>query len=121
MPETPDLTEVRAVALTTSPQLARHLADLHPGVRTALLTRLAGIGTLRDTDALLLLTSYDPDRRGTSPGNGLVTTTLFIGSDLDDAQVWDRAVKLRAEQVLIVPDQDEQLLARLHQHLGAAA
>ncbi len=122
MPDLPDLTAVRAVALTTSPHLAAHLAGLHPGVRTALLTRIAGIGTLPDTDALLLLTTYDPDARHTSPtGNGLVTTTLYIGTDLDDVDVWARAVKLRAEHVLIVPDQDEQLVARLAQHLGAPA
>ncbi len=61
----PDLTDVRVVAVTACPLLAEHLSDLHPGVRSVLLTRIAGIGTLRDLDALLLLTHHDPtSRRG---------------------------------------------------------
>lgn len=46
-----------------------------PACTPALLTRLAGIGTLHDVDALLL----------------------------DDADVWPRAVKLRAREVLFAP------------------
>jgi len=123
MPATqPDLTGVRAVAVTACPLLAEHLSGLHPGVRSVLLTRIAGIGTLRDLDALLLLTHHDPASPGASPaGNGLVTTTLYIGTDLDDADVWARAVKLRAAEVLFVPDDDEKLTRRLAQHRGAAA
>lgn len=34
------------------------------GLRSALLTRLAGIGTLRDRGGLLLLTSHDPGATG---------------------------------------------------------
>jgi len=79
-------------------------------------------GTLRDLDALLLLTHHDHASPGASPaGNGLVTTTLYIGTDLDDADVWARAVKLRAAEVLFVPDDDEKLTSRLAQHLGAVA
>ena len=121
MPETrPDLTGVRAVAVTACPLLAAHLSALHPAVATALLTRLAGIGTLSDTDALLLLTHHDPSSPAANPaGTGLVTETLYIGTDLDDADVWARAVKLRAAEVLIVPSDDAKLTARLAQHLGA--
>ena len=123
MPDTrPGLTGVRAVAVTTCPLLAAHLSALHPAVATALLTRLAGIGTLADTNALLLLTSYDPTSPAASPaGTGLVTETLYIGTDLDDADVWARAVKLRAAEVLIVPSDDTKLTARLTAHLGTRA
>ena len=122
MPDTrPDLTGVRAVAVTTCPLLAAHLAGLHPAVSTALLTRLAGIGALRDTDALLL-SHHDPNDPVAGPaGNGVVTETLYVGTDLDDADVWARAVKLRAADVLIVPSDDDKLSARLTQHLGVRA
>ena len=53
--------------------------------------------------------------------NGLVTTTVYLGTDLDDADVWARAVKLRARDVLVLPDQDAQLVTLLAQHLGATA
>ena len=123
MPETrPDLTAVRAVAFTTCPLLAAHLTALHPGVRTCQMTRLAGVGTLPDTDALLLLTHYDPDHPAASPaGNGLVTSTVYIGTDLDDAGVWARATKLRASQVFLLPDQDAQLVDELSWHFDTAA
>jgi len=39
-----DLTDVRAVVVTACPLLAAHPAAPHPGVHTALLTRLVGIG-----------------------------------------------------------------------------
>ena len=123
MPDTrPDLTGVAAVVVTACPLLASHLTALHPrleawGLRTALLTRLAGIGTLRDRDGLLLLTHHDP----AAAGNGLVTTTVYLGTDLDDAGVWARAVKLRARDVLVLPDQDGQLVTLLARHLGATA
>lgn len=118
----PDLTGVRAVAVTTCPLLAAHLAELHPAVSTALLTRLAGIGTLRDVDALLLLTRHDLEDRTAGPaGNGLVTETLYIGTNLDDADVWARAVKLRAAEVLFAPSDDDKIAARLVQHLGVRA
>ena len=121
MPATrPDLTDVAAVVLTTCPLLAGHLTDLHAGVRTALLTRIAGIGTLPDHDGLLLLTSHGPDGAGPA-GNGLVTTTIYLGTDLDDAAVWARAVTLRAEAVLVLPDQDDALASRLVEHLGQPA
>ena len=117
----PDLTDIRAVAFTACPLLAAHLNRLHPGLRTCLLTRLAGIGTLPDSDALLLLTRYDPASPAASPaGNGLVTTTVYIGTDLDDAGIWNRATKLRAGQVYILPDQDAQLRDELHWHLEAS-
>ena len=35
--------------------------------------------------------------------------------------MWARAVKLRAAEVLFVPDDDEELTSRLAQHLEAAA
>lgn len=78
MPDTrPDLTGVRAVAVTACPLLAAHLTALHPAVTTALLTRLAGIGTLSDTDGLLLLTHLDPSSPAAkAAGTGLVTETL---------------------------------------------
>ncbi len=117
-PTPPDLTAIRAVAFTTCPLLAAHLHRLHPGIRTCLLTRLAGIGTLPDTDALLLLTHYDPASPAASPaGNGLVTSAVYIGTDLDDAGIWNRATKLRAEQVYTLPDQDAQLRDELNWHL----
>ena len=121
MPDTrPNLAGVRAVAVTACPLLAAHLSALHPAVATALLTRLAGIGTLADTDALLLLTHHDPTSPTVSPaGTGLVTETLYIGTDLDDADVWARAVKLRAAEVLIAPSDDTKLTARLTAHLAA--
>lgn len=56
----PQLTDVHAVVVSSCPQLARQLAALHPAIATVLLTRLAGIGTLRDRDALLVLTHRDP-------------------------------------------------------------
>ena len=91
-------------------------------LRTCLLTRLAGAGTLPDSDALLLLTHYDPASPAASPvGNGLVTTTVYIGTDLDDARIWKRATKPRAEQVYILPDQDAQLRDELNWHLKASA
>lgn len=118
----PDLTAVRAVAVTTCPLLAAHLAGQQPAVSTALLTRLAGIGTLRDVDALLLLTRHDPDDRAKGPaGNGLVTETLYIGTNLDDADVWARAVKLRAAEVLFAPGDGARIAQRLVQHLGVRA
>ena len=111
--------------VTACPLLASHLTALHPrleawGLRTALLTRLAGIGTLRDRDGLLLLTHHDP-AFACAGSNGLVTTTVYLGTDLDDADVWARAVKLRAREVLVLPDQDAQLVTLLAQHLGATA
>lgn len=130
MPDCPDLSGVRAVALTCCPLLAEHLVELHPAIRICLLTRLSGIGTLPDTDALLLLTRHDPNRANgaigdsgdKSPaGNGLHTTTVYIGTDLDDAGVWARAVKLRASKVLFIPSDDRELLDQLRQHLQASA
>ena len=120
MPDTtrPDLTGVDCAAfvVTVCPLLAAHVTALQPGLRTALLTRLAGIGTLRDRDGLLVLTHRDP-----AADNGLATTTVYLGTDLDDADVWARAVKLRARDVLVLPDQDAQLVALLAAHLGATA
>ncbi len=123
MPHTrPDLSDVRAVVLTCCPMLAAHLVELHPAIRTCLLTRLAGIGTLPDTDALLLLTRRDPDSATAGPaGNGLVTTTVYVGTNLDDASVWARSVKLRAHQVLFSPSDDQELVDQLRQHLQASA
>ncbi len=96
MPATrPDLTGVAAVVVTACPLLAAYLTALHPDLCTALLTRLAGIGQ--------------------------ATTTIYLGTDLDDAGVWARAVKLRAREVLVLPDQDALLVALLTQHLGATA
>jgi len=121
MPETrPDLTgpaDCGAVVVTACPLLAAHVTALQPGLRTAQLTRLAGIGTLRDRDGLLLLTH----RRDPAGGHGPATTTVYLGTDLDDADVWARAVKLRARDVLVLPDQDAQLVALLAAHLGATA
>ena len=116
MPDTrPDPTggDCAAVVVTACPLLAAHVTALQPGLHTALLTRLAGIGTLRDRDGLLLLT----DRADHGPS----TTTVYLGTDLDDADVWARAVKLRARDVLVLPDQDAQLVALLAAHLGATA
>ena len=117
-PPPPDLTDIRAVALTTCPLLADRLRQLHPRIRTCLLTRLAGIGPLRDTDALLLLSRYDPHSPAAAPaGNGVVTTTVYIGTDLDDAGIWARARKLRASQVYVLPDQNRELRDELNWHL----
>ena len=122
MPETrPDLTgpaDCAAVVVTACPLLAAHVTALQPrleawGLRTALLTCLAGIGTLRDRDGLLLLT-----RRG---DHGPATMTVYLGTDSGGADVWARAVKLRARDVLVLPDQDGQLVALLAAHLGATA
>ncbi len=107
--------------VTACPLLAAQLTALHSGLRTALLNRLAGIGTLRDRDDLLLLTHHDTAAPGGPTGNGLVSTTIYLGTDLDDADVWARAVKLRAREVLVLPNQDAQLLALLTQHIGATA
>lgn len=122
MPETrPDLPAVTAVAVTVCPLLAAHLVALHPGLRTGALTRLAGAGTLRDTDGLLLLSHHDPAAAHADPNTGRVTTTIYLGTDPDDATVWARAARLRAHEVLVLPQDDEQLTARLTWHLGAVA
>ena len=119
MPDTrPDLTGVDCAAfvVTVCPLLAAHVTALQPGLRTALLTCLAGIGTLRDRDGLLLLTH----RRDPAGDHGPATTAVYLGTDLDDADVWARAVKLRARDV-VLPDRDAQLVALLAAHLGATA
>ena len=122
-----------AVALTASPTLGVHLAGLHPGLRLVLLHRIAGIGTLPDTDALLLLNTTPPRRvvrTGRPPAGGASSSTspgpggpvrLYVGTDLDDAGVWDRARKLHATTTLFLPDDDTRLAARLALHLGAMA
>ena len=121
-PPSPDLTNIRAVALTACPLLADRLRQVHPGIRTCLLTRLAGIGTLSDSDALLLLTRYDPHSPAAAPaGNGLLTTTVYIGTDLDDAGIWARARKLRATQVYVLPDQYRELRDELNWHFDTPA
>lgn len=87
------------------PLLAAHLIALHSGLRTALLTRLADIGTLRTAKAC----SCSPSTlRATRPATGadMVTTTIYPGTNLDGAQVRARAAKLRASEVLILPDRD---------------
>ncbi len=77
MPDTrPDLTGVAALAVTACPLLAAHLTALHPGLRTAMLTCLAGIATLRDRDCRLLLSHHDPATAGAA-GTSLVTTTIY--------------------------------------------
>jgi secretion/DNA translocation related CpaE-like protein len=38
---------------------------------------------------------------------------LLVGRDLDDSSVWQRAVRVGAEQVLIVPDADGDLVERI--------
>lgn len=123
MPDTrPDAADVRAVVVTACPLLAEHLTGLHTGVYSALLTRIAGIGTLPDSDALLLLAHHSgPTEPPETLAERLNTTTLYIGTDLDDAGVWARAVKLRADDVLFVPGDDKKLTARLAQHLGTRA
>lgn len=111
---------VRAAVVTVDPLLAAHLAGLHAGVRTAVLTRLPGTteGTLRDTDALLVLAG-----RPTPDGTDTRPTTVYVGTDLDDATVWARAVKLRADHVVVLPDPDAdaQLRQWLREHLDGAA
>lgn len=111
---------VRAAVVTVDPLLAAHLAALHTGVHTAVLTRLPGTteGTLRDTDALLVLAGRPtPDGPATRP------TTIYVGTDLDDASGWARAVKLRADHVVVLPDTDAEAQLRqwLREHLDAAA
>ncbi len=49
-----------APVLTACPQLAAELVERHPGLRNAMLTRIAGIGTPPDCDGLLLLTPVRP-------------------------------------------------------------
>ena len=140
----------QAVALTASPTLGVHLAGLHPRLRFVLLQRIAGIGTLPDTDALILL-NPTPRRRvirsSRPPGPGTTSSTptsstptsstptsstatssdaagpvrLYVGTDLDDAGVWARARKLHASTTLFLPDDDARLAARLALHLGAMA
>lgn len=112
----PDRTAVAAVVVTACALLAAHVTALHRGLRTALFTRLAGIGTLRDRDGLLLL-----NRQDATGNTGPATTTIYLGTDLDDVDVWAHVVKLRARQVLVLPDQDSQLVALLAAHLGATA
>lgn len=117
----PDLTGVHAVALTSCPLLAAHLADLHPGIRTGL-TGNAGAAALPDTDAVLVLTNPNPDGTASSPADEVLrTTTVYIGTDLDDAGVWERAVQLRATDVLFSPSDDDELVAQVREHLRASA
>ncbi len=118
----PDLTAVRALIVTADPLLANHLTQLAPVLRSAQLTRIAGIGNLADVDGLLLLSSNGrhpaaPDAVPNPTGNGVHTTTVYIGTDLDDAGVWARAVALRAPRVLFSPSDDEQITALIAQHL----
>lgn len=86
------------------------------GPATALLTPPGRHQHAARPRRLLLFTHQD------AAGNtGPATTTIYLGTDLDDAEVWARAVKLRARQVLVLPDQDSQLVALLPAHLGATA
>lgn len=111
---------VRAAVVTVDPLLAEHLAGLHEGVRSVVLTRLPGAseGTLRDTDALLVLAG-----RPAADGSATRPTTVYVGTDLDDATVWARAVKLRIDHVVVLPDPDAEAQLRrwLREHLDAAA
>ena len=111
---------VGAVVVTVDPLLAVHLAGLHTGAHTAVLTRLPGTaeGPLRDTDALLVL-----DGRLTPDGTNVRPTTVYVGTDLDDATVWGRAVKLRADHVVVLPDPDAEAELRrwLREHLHTTA
>ena len=91
---------VRAAIVTVDPLLVDYLTGLHPDLAAGLLTRLPGTseGILRDTDALLVLTAEHDHSMG---GRAM---TVYLGTDLDDASVWERAVKLRAEHVAFLPD-----------------
>lgn len=109
---------VRAAVVTVDPLLAAHLAGLHAGVHTAVLTRLPGTteGTLRDSDAPLVLAGrLIPDGTHTRP------TTVYVGTDLEDATVWARAVELRADHVLILPAAEAPLRQWLREHLDGSA
>lgn len=118
----PDPSGVHAVALTCCPLLAAHLADLHPAIRTGLLTRIAGDGMMPDTDGLLRLTRRSLNDDASPAGDApTITTTVYIGTDLDDAGVWDRAVKLRASHVLFSPSDDDKLIEHVQQHLQTNA
>ncbi len=97
MPDTrPDLDRRRRRRGHRLPAARRAPHRAAPRLRTGLLTRLAGIGTLRDRDGLLLLTSHESAAAGPA-GNDLVTT-IYLGTDLNDADVCARAVKLRARE-----------------------
>jgi len=100
---------VRAAAVTVDPLLAEHLAGLHRGVRTVVLTRLPGTseGTLRDTDALLVLAGQPA-----ADGSTTRSTTVYVGADPADDCVWERAVSLRAEHVVVLPAPDAEALLR---------
>ena len=119
------LTTVRAVLITSCPLLATHLTELHPGVRAALITNVAGIGALASGDALLLLSNdHHRDHPGGQPNparNGLRTTTLYIATTPDDPDVWDRATTFHASEILFSPADDDQLRTRLAQHLRVLA
>lgn len=58
----------------------------------------AGPSRPRDRDGLLPLTHHSPDVADAA-NNGLATTTIDLGTDLDDADEWAPAVKLLAQHV----------------------
>jgi len=99
-------TTTHAALLTADPLLACDLVTRFSDLRIGLLTRLPGTseGHLRDTDALLVIPA------GRSGGR---THTIYIGTDLDDHTVWRRAVQLKADAVVVLPDdQAEDQLRR---------
>ena len=117
MPPTihPALPGPLAAVLTVDPLLAERVSALHPAVHAVLLTRLSGTreGVLRDTDGLLILA-------GTSgqSGSPAAARRVYIGTNLDDATVRTRAVRLGAPCVMFLPDDAAELTQLIAAHLG---
>jgi hypothetical protein len=109
-----------AVLLTGCRFLAAYLTELHPG--------LVAVTHSTDSRAAGLLTAPGAgvDPTGVLPiGDGLLvladSTTrraVYVSGDLDDAGIWDRAVRLGAGFVAVLPDGEPWLRDQLTDLLG---
>jgi hypothetical protein len=122
----PDTTEADpatrpvAVLLTGCRFLATYLTELHPGV----------VAVTRSTDSraagLLTASPAGVDPAGVLPvGDGLLVLSggstrraVYVSGDLDDAGIWDRAVRLGAGFVALLPDGEPWLRDQLTDLLG---
>ena len=95
-----------AVLFTADRFLAAEVDELHPGVTAVPAADDAHLTGLPDSDGILRLTDHTGTR------------AFYMASDLDDAQVWSRAVEFGAGHVVLLPDGAEWLWERLTAHLG---
>ncbi len=112
---TPTADNPVAVLATVNPDLARLVKAISPEVDVV----DPGCGTegdptrLAPTEGLLLLVPAVGDVL-TALG---AASALLVGTDLDDAGVWRRAVEWRAAHVVMVPDGLVWLTERITAHL----